>query len=36
VSASVTRGDLAGKLPRFDGQLACSLVVSVFVAETAA
>jgi SAM-dependent methyltransferase len=35
VSASVTRGDLAGKLPRFDGPLACSLVVSVFVAETA-
>jgi SAM-dependent methyltransferase len=35
VSASVTRADLAGKLPRFDGPLACSLVVSVFVAETA-
>jgi hypothetical protein len=34
VSASVTRGDLAGKLPRFDGPLACSLLVSVFVAET--
>lgn len=36
VSASVTRGDLAGKLPRFDGPLECSLLVSVFVAEKAA
>ena len=32
VSASVTRGDLAGKLPRFDGPLECALLVSVFVA----
>jgi ubiquinone/menaquinone biosynthesis C-methylase UbiE len=32
VSASVTRGDLAGKLPRFDGPLDCDLLVSVFVA----
>lgn len=35
VSASVTRRDLAGKLSRFDGPLECSLLVSVFVAETA-
>jgi SAM-dependent methyltransferase len=33
VSASVTRRDLAGELPRFDGPLECSLLVSVFVAE---
>jgi SAM-dependent methyltransferase len=33
VSASVTRRDLAGKLPRFEGPLECSLIVSVFVAE---
>ena len=32
VSASVTRGNLAGKLPRFDGPLECALLVSVFVA----
>jgi SAM-dependent methyltransferase len=32
VSASVTRGDLAGKLPAFDGPLDCALLVSVFVA----
>ena len=32
VSASVTRGDLAGKLPRFEGPLDCALLVSVFVA----
>jgi SAM-dependent methyltransferase len=36
VSASVTRRDLAGKLPRFDGELECSLICSVFVAEKAA
>jgi SAM-dependent methyltransferase len=36
VSASVTRGHLAGKLPRFEGPLECSLIVSVFVAETPA
>lgn len=36
VSASVTRRDLAGKLPRFDGPLECSLIVSIFVAERAA
>ena len=35
VSASITRGDLAGRLPRFEGALDCTLVVSVFVAETA-
>ncbi len=35
VSASVTRRDLAGKLPHFEGPLACSRIVSVFVAETA-
>lgn len=32
VSASLTRRDLAGKLPQFDGPLDCALVVSVFVA----
>lgn len=32
VAASVTRRDLAGKLPRFDGPLDCALLVSVFVA----
>ena len=36
VSNSVTRGDLAGKLPRFDGPLVCTRRMSVFVAETAA
>ena len=35
VSASVTRGDLGGRLPHFDGALDCTLIVSVFVAETA-
>jgi len=35
VAASVTRRDLADRLPRFDGPLVCSRVVSVFVAETA-
>ena len=35
VAASVTRRDLAGRLPRFDGPLVCSRIVSVFVAETA-
>ena len=35
VSASVTRRDLADRLPRFEGALVCSRVVSVFVAETA-
>ena len=29
----MTRRDLAGKLPRFDGPLTCSRFVSVFVAE---
>ena len=32
VSASVSRRDLAGKLPRFAGSLDCALLVSVFVA----
>lgn len=36
VSASVTRRDLAGRLPRFEGLLVCSRIVSVFVAETGA
>lgn len=36
VSASVTRRDLAGELPRFQGALVCTRVVSVFVAERAA
>jgi SAM-dependent methyltransferase len=36
VSNSVTRPDLAGKLPRFDGQLVCTRLTTVFVAETAA
>jgi SAM-dependent methyltransferase len=35
VAASVTRPDLAGKLPRFDGPLVCSRLVSIFVAEKA-
>jgi hypothetical protein len=35
VSASVTRRDLAGRLPRFESPLVCSRIVSVFVAETA-
>jgi SAM-dependent methyltransferase len=35
VSASVTRRDLADRLPRFEGALVCSRIVSVFVAETA-
>lgn len=36
VSNSVTRRDLAGKLPRFEGPLICSRLSAVFVAETAA
>ena len=35
VAASVTRRDLADRLPRFQGPLVCSRIVSVFVAETA-
>jgi SAM-dependent methyltransferase len=35
VSASITRRDLAGKLPRFDGPLVCSRIASVFVAAKA-
>ena len=35
VSASITRRDLADRLPRFEGPLVCSRLVSVFVAETA-
>jgi len=35
VANSVTRRDLAGKLPRFDGPLVCSRLSAVFVAETA-
>lgn len=35
VANSVTRRDLAGKLPRFDGPLACTRLCAVFVAETA-
>lgn len=34
VSNSVTRRDLAGKLPRFEGALVCSRLVAVFVATT--
>jgi SAM-dependent methyltransferase len=33
VSNSVTRRDLAGKLPRFDGALTCSRRMAVFVAD---
>lgn len=35
VSNSVTRSDLAGKLPRFEGPLVCSRLTAVFVAEAA-
>ena len=35
VAASVTRRDLADRLPRFEGPLVCSRIVSVFVAEAA-
>ena len=35
VSASITRPDLADKLPRFEGPLVCSRLVAVFVAEAA-
>ncbi len=34
VSASVTRRDLAGMLPRFEGPLVCTRLSAVFVAET--
>ena len=34
VANSVTRRDLAGKLPRFDGPLVCTRLATVFVAET--
>jgi SAM-dependent methyltransferase len=36
VSNSVTRPDLAGRLPRFDGELVCARLATVFVAERAA
>jgi SAM-dependent methyltransferase len=36
IENSVTRRHLADRLPRFDGPLVCSRIVSVFVAETAA
>jgi len=36
VENSVTRRHLADRLPAFDGELVCSRLVSVFVAETAA
>ena len=32
ISSSVTRRDLAGKLPRFDGPLVCTRLVTIFVA----
>lgn len=34
IANSVTRPDLAGKLPRFDGPLVCTRLATVFVAET--
>jgi SAM-dependent methyltransferase len=34
IAASVTRPDLAGKLPWFDGELVCTRLVTIFVAET--
>jgi SAM-dependent methyltransferase len=34
VAASVTRPDLAEKLPRFEGPLVCTRLVTIFVAET--
>jgi SAM-dependent methyltransferase len=32
IASSVTRPDLAGKLPRFDGPLVCTRIVTIFVA----
>ena len=36
VAASTSRSELADELPRFDGPLRCTRLVTVFVAETAA